>query len=481
MSNNLIRSTKTKIIATVGPACNTREKLMELVKAGVDIFRLNFSHGTHESYLEIMNMIRSISEELEYPIAILQDLQGPKIRVETFEAPVLLQGGAEFQLVKEHIVGDETRASITYPEILDELEVGDQLMLNDGLITLEVTGCQLNGVTTEVRIGGMLSDHKGLNIPSRSLDSIPALTEKDLLDLNFGLEQRVDFLAISFVRKPQDIDLLEWEMSKHKLDQYERPGVIAKIEKPQAVKHIDGILAKVSGIMVARGDLGVEMDITMVPTVQRELINRANRKGKLVITATQMLESMTTNYMPTRAEVTDIANAVLDGTDAVMLSGETAAGKYPIHTVEIMNRTLQNTEDAIFAHANISRAKALHERNTTASIAEAVGVLTDSLPIKAIVCITTSGYTPRMLSKTRPTAPIIAYCHSENTRRKECLTWGTLGKIVDIFDDFYDVVKHIENDLLAHNHLKRGDMVIIVSGLPVGVATETNTIKIHQL
>lgn len=480
----ILRGTKTKIIATMGPAIQSEEKIKQLILAGVDVFRLNFSHGAYEGHLKNLEIIRNVSKELDYQIAILQDLQGPKIRLGKFSKnPVTLAEGNYFKLTKEDVLGDETCATLTYKAIIDELVTGDTLLINDGLVILNVVEKGPDFVNAKVVVGGDISDHKGVNIPSSPLKNIPALTAKDLEDLKFGLEHGVDYVAISFVRKASDIDLLNWEIDKQCLKKCERPRIIAKIEKPQALDEIDGILEKVDGIMVARGDLGVEMDITKIPSTQRELINKANIKGKLVITATQMLDSMTNNYTPTRAEVTDVANAVLDGTDAVMLSGETAVGKYPVRVVEIMNSILDDTENAVFKNRKIYRSEMLHEKTPTIPgvVSESVSLITKKLNIKAIVCFTISGNTPLILSKMRPDAPIIAYCMDDQLRPKLNLIWGTIGKVIERIGGFDELIKKVEVDLLNSKLLSKGDNIIIVTGLPAGISGATNTIKVHQL
>jgi len=479
----LVKGTKTKIVATVGPAINSKEMIEKLINRGVDIFRLNFSHGKHEQHLKSMEIIREASKKLGYPIAILQDLQGPKIRVGDFENKVELVAGDSFKILKEEVTGNQYQCSLTYAEILLDLKPGMRLMINDGLIILKVISIHSWGVDTTVEVGGEISSHKGLNIPEASLRSIPALTSKDLIDLKFGIENKVDYIAISFVRSAMDIELLRWEIKKYGYSIEDIPYIIAKIEKPQAVKAIDDILEKVEGIMVARGDLGIEVEMTKLPTLQRELINKANIKGKLVITATQMLDSMTHNYTPTRAEVTDVANAVLDGTDAVMLSGETAVGEYPEHTVNTMNDILINTEQNIIENPYIYRSKLLYEKNPTieGAISSSVSLITQKLPIKAILCYTSSGYTPIVLSKARPEAPIIAYCLDSRVKRKLALTWGTLAKLISEPKDYDDLIFKMEADLLKEEDFRKGDFVIIVASLPLGTRKSTNTIKIHQL
>jgi len=476
-------SAKTKIVATMGPVIEAEETIKDLIKEGVDVFRINASHGDEKQRTEYINRIRKVALEMDNPVAVLLDLQGPKIRVGNFDKPVILEQGSKFIIRRDDVEGDKTQCSVSYHEIVDEMDIGMKLMINDGLIILEVVEREKDSLITEVIVGGEISSHKGLNIPDANLDSIPALTDKDLEDLEFGLNIGVDYIAISFVRSATDIDLLRWEMKKVIKDHNLTPYIIAKIEKPQAVQNIDAILDKVEGIMVARGDLGVEIDITLIPNVQRSLINKANSKGKIVITATQMLDSMTHHYTPTRAEVTDVANALLDGTDAVMLSGETSVGEYPVHTVKVMNDILLHTEANILENGHIYRSKPLSEleSNTESALAESVSLITQKLDIKAVACFTNSGYTSRLLSKVRPQSPIIAYCLDENIKRKLNLIWGTFAKVIERPKNFDKLVKIIMEDLLKNEGFKKGDNIIIVSGVPISNVKQMNTIKIDQL
>jgi pyruvate kinase len=476
-------SARTKIVATMGPAIETEEMIKALIIEGVDVFRINSSHGNQEQRTEYISRIRKVAKDLDNPVAILLDLQGPKIRVGEFDKPVILKDGDTFIIRREEVKGDNTQCSVSYSEIVDEMDIGMKLMINDGLIILKVVKKEKNSLITEVLVGGEVSTHKGLNIPDANLDSIPALTDKDLDDLKFGLNIGVDYIAISFVRNATDIDLLRWEMKKVIKEHTLRPYIIAKIEKPQAVNNIDSILDKVEGIMVARGDLGVEIDITMIPNVQKKLINKANDKGKIVITATQMLDSMTHHYTPTRAEVTDVANAILDGTDAVMLSGETSVGKYPVHTVKVMNDIILHTESNMTENSRNHTSKPLSglESDTESTLAESVCLITQKLDIKAVACFTNSGYTSRLLSKVRPNAPIIAYCLNEHIKRKLNLIWGTFAKVIDQPENFDELVEVITKDLLENEGLKKGDNIIIVSGVPINNIKQMNTIKINQL
>jgi len=474
---------KTKIVVTMGPAIEKEETIRSLILEGADVFRLNFSHGNNEQRTEYFHRIRKIAKELNQPIAIMQDLQGPKIRVGCFDKPVKLKKGNKFIIRREEIKGNDKQCSISYPQIIDELELGTVLMINDGLIRLRVDEKENDALITTILTSGEISSHKGLNIPQADLNAIPTLTDKDLEDLKFGLKLGVDYIAISFVRTSTDIDLLKWEIKKMVPKIKSAPYIIAKIEKPQAITNLDSILDKVEGIMVARGDLGVEIDITEIPNVQRDLIYKANSKGKIVITATQMLDSMTHNYTPTRAEVTDVANALLDGTDAVMLSGETSVGAYPIHTVKTMHNILVHTERDMLKNNYLNRSKPLSEieSNTESALAQSVSLITKTLDIKAVACFTNSGYTSRLLSKVRPHSPIIAYCSNEAIKRKLNLIWGTFAKVIEEPKSFDKLVKIIMADLLKNEGLKKGDNIIIISGVPSQSVKKMNTIKIDKL
>ncbi len=462
--NSILKGTRTKIIATMGPATNDENVIAGLIDSGVDTFRLNFSHGSHQAHLESIQKVRQEAEKKDYPITILLDLQGPKIRVDKFESPVLLEKNSFFTLKKGHFVGNENEASLSYPEIIDELNIGDFVQVNDGLISLQVVEKDSESLKTVVIQGGEISSHKGVNIPGSPLKNIPALTEKDIKDLNFGLDNGVDVVAISFVRDSEDIVELRALINRHPTTK--KPLIIAKIEKPQALDNIKKIIEYSDGIMVARGDLGVEMNITLLPSIQRYLISEANKMGKIVITATQMLDSMTQNFLPTRAEVTDVSNAVLDGTDAVMLSGETSVGVNPIHVVNTMNQILNVTEEEIFLKPSEYRFSYPEFINHSGyEVAKAVSKLTETLPIKAVICLTNCGYTPLLLSKTRPKAPIIAYSNNKNTQTKLGLLWGVIGKIAPEFSDFREFITFAEEKLLESEDLSSGDLVVFVLGV----------------
>ncbi|MEJ2628189.1 MAG: pyruvate kinase, partial [bacterium] len=351
--NSLKFSRRAKIVCTLGPSTNTHEKIAALAKAGMDVARLNFSHGTHREHENIIKIIRRVSKELNRPIAILQDLQGPKIRVQTFsQGSVDLKSGNDFILTTRNVKGDEKRVSVSYTSFNRDVQVGDIILLDDGLIRLKVKKIEGKDVHCRVIYGGILSDHKGVNLPGSRL-SVKALTQKDKKDLEFGLEKEVDYIALSFVQQPKDIKEIKSLIAKHK----KNIPVVAKIEKPQAVETIDEIVEIADVIMIARGDLGVELNPEEVPAIQKHIISLCNQKGVPVITATQMLDSMIHNPRPTRAEASDVANAILDGTDAVMLSGETAAGQYPVESVKMMHRIICLIEKEYLGKMQVTKQK----------------------------------------------------------------------------------------------------------------------------
>ncbi|WP_456400450.1 pyruvate kinase [Persephonella sp.] len=406
---------KTKILATLGPSTESEEMIEKLIESGVDVFRLNFSHGDHETHLRNIQKIRKISKKLKKPTAILQDLSGPKIRIGVVEEPFYLHYEDTIKIVKEEVVGNKERISINHPEILDQLKEGSYIYISDGTIRLQVVGRDSEGITAKVIVGGMVSSRKGVNFPNVKLN-IPSLTEKDKKDLKFAIEEDIDIIALSFVKTPEDV-LEAKELAKsHGGD----VPIYAKIEKHEAIENIDSIIDVADGIMVARGDLGVEIDMEKVPVLQKMIIKKANEKGKPVITATQMLTSMVSSPRPTRAEVSDIANAVLDGTDAVMLSDETTVGKYPIEAVKVMERTILETEKVYpyFSEGNHTPT------DPSLAVAYASNSLAKNLKGKAIAVFTKTGRTVRNVSRFRPECPILALTHDEKTLRRLNIVWG---------------------------------------------------------
>ena len=470
-------SRKTKIVATLGPKSREEGVLRELVKAGVNVVRFNFSHGSREEHAEAYARVRELEGELGRPIAVLADLQGPKIRVGRFKAgKVVLVEGATFVLTTEEVLGDEKRVSVSYKGLPRDLEPGERLLLDDGKVVLEVTALTPTEVVTRVVVGGELSDHKGLNVPGADL-SIPALTEKDIEDLEFSAKLGVDWVAMSFVRSRDDLLL-----ARHYMDRFGlKARLIAKIEKPQAVARFNEILEEADGVMIARGDLGVEMPLEEVPLVQKRLIRRAVHAGKPVITATQMLESMVKNPFPTRAEVSDVANAILDGTDALMLSAETAAGDYPVEAVRVMDRVARRVEASPeYAERMLAlRPEPLH--TAPDAIALAAVDVAESLPAEAIIVFTASGNSAWRVGRYRPRVPILALTPSERAYRQLVLTAGVYPRLAPDPKDTDDMVKIALAEAKASGLFEPGANVVITAGVPFGVTGTTNLLRVERL
>jgi pyruvate kinase len=465
-----IRSTK--IICTIGPASSSSSMLKKLIKAGMDVVRLNFSHGTHEEHMDIMHRIREISANLDSHTAVLQDLSGPKIRVgEIPTGTVALERGNEFTLTSRDVPGDEHIASVTYKTLPKEVKSGDVILLSDGLIQLKVIESDSSNIRCEVVVGGELSSHKGINLPTGTL-KIPSLTAKDKKDLEMGIREEVDFIALSFVRYAEDIDNVK-QIIAHKGAHI---PVIAKIEKHEAIEHIDSIIDAADGIMVARGDMGVEIPVENVPVVQKMLIRKCNRAGKPVITATQMLRSMMTNPRPTRAEAADVANAVLDGTDALMLSEETAVGHFPVEAVKIMSRIVSKIESS----DEFIRSMSIRDLPSGISVTEAIShsaiQVAQQLGASAIVTPTGHGKTPTMVSRYRPAIPIIALSSNPATLRKLSLVWGVKQMDVDYSDDMNVMMKRAVEAALKHG-FGQGDRLVVTASVPAG--GPTNIIKVE--
>lgn len=469
---------RTKIVCTIGPATSSPESLRHLILSGMDVARLNFSHGSHAQHAEVIRHLREISRELNIPLALLQDLSGPKVRVGKIDGEgVILRPGAEITLTRDDVPGDENEINLPVPEIFEVVRVGTHLMLDDGLLELKVKSKRTNALVCEVVVGGLLTSHKGVNVPGVSLP-IAAVTDKDLEDLKFGISQKVDFVAASFVRTASDIAVLRGvcEAARAKIP------IIAKIEKHEAIHNIDSIMEVVDGIMVARGDLGVEVPIDEVPVIQKMLIHKANRAGKPVITATQMLDSMIRNPRPTRAEVTDVANAIFDGTDALMLSGETAVGLYPFEAVRMMAKIATHTE------ASLDYAKILEEKmglDTGKSITGAIGQATcdiaQDLGCSAILTASASGRTARVVSRYRPKAPIICATDRPETYSRLALVWGVHPIMVKIADDSDSMMQACIDAAEQSGMVKTDDIIVLTGGVPVGLPGSTNFIKIHRI
>lgn len=465
---------RARIVATLGPACARDDVLRRLLAAGVDVARLNFSHGTHESHATAIAAVRRISSELGRPIAILQDLQGPKIRTGLLAGgvPVALATGARFVITARPVPGDAAAVSTTYPELPRDVRPDDRVLLADGLIELRVVAVEGPDIICEVVNGGLLGEHKGINLPGVAV-STPALTEKDREDLAFGLAQGVDYVALSFVRRPEDVEPVRAVMAAHGVS----VPVIAKIEKPEALERLEEVLRTFDGVMVARGDLGVELSPEAVPVWQKTIIRLANDMGKPVITATQMLESMMVHPRPTRAEASDVANAVFDGTDAVMLSGETAAGAYPVAAVETMARIIVAAEGVV----NEPPARDVHRAGTAHAIAHAACRLAHDLDVPALVVLTQSGRTGQLVSKERPTAPVIALTDSEVVARRLTLWWGVLPIVTPFRRSADAMLAVMEEEVTQRKLVAPGATVVVVGSTPIAAHGRTNFIKVHHL
>jgi len=468
---------KTKLVCTIGPASSSSQTIEKLVRAGMSVARLNFSHGTQEEHAEVIRMIRGVSTVLDIPVAILLDLPGPKSRTGRLEKQeVHLKEGDDFSLTSERVLGDEHRVSVGFPAFFDDIKIGDAIFLNDGAIELKVMSAINSEVKCKIAVGGTLTANRGINVPGVKLN-VPSVTTEDLNHLAFGVEQGVDFVAISFVRSVADV------LEVKQILQEKRANIplIAKIEKHEGVNDIARIIAEADGIMVARGDLGIEISLRKVPIVQKEIIRKCNQAGKPVIVATQMLESMVGARRPTRAEVSDVANAILDGADAVMLSGETAIGKYPVRTVNMMASIITETEKVLPYERILLEKSEQVTAQTDDAISYAACHMSQRLGAACIVAYTSSGSTALRVSKYRPKVPILAITPSANTARRLMLSWGiephlaTEPSNVDIM--FQDAAQLALQNGIA----KRGELVIITAGIPMGTPGSTNIVKVHRV
>ncbi|MFM9453551.1 pyruvate kinase [Streptomyces europaeiscabiei] len=469
---------RAKIVCTLGPASDSYDQIKALVEAGMDIARFNLSHGGHAEHDERYQHVRKAADETGRTVGTLADLQGPKIRLGRFtEGPVLLERDDTFTIsVEEGVEGDSEVCGTTYSGLAADVSPGDHILVDDGKVTLEVTAVDGPRVHTRVVEGGVVSDNKGLNLPGVVV-SVPALSEKDEEDLRWALRTGFDVIALSFVRSGRDIERVHQIMD----EAGRRLPVIAKIEKPQAVDNIEEIVAAFDGIMVARGDLGVEMPLEQVPLVQKRTVKLAKRNAKPVIVATQMLDSMINNSRPTRAEVSDVANAVLDGTDAVMLSGETSVGKYAVETVRTMSRIVAAAEEDMLVKGLPPLTEHNKPRTQGGAMARAAAEIGDFLDAKFLVAFSQSGDTARRLSRYRSPIPLLAFTPDPATRSQLSLTWGVetfLGPSVDSTDAMVDQVDEL---LLKYGRCKKGDVVVITAGSPPGVAGFTNMVRVHHI
>jgi pyruvate kinase len=475
---------KAKIVATIGPACDTEGKLRELLLAGVDVVRLNFSHGTHEEHHRRIEMVRKISLEIKKPISILQDLQGPKMRVGHLpEAGIELVVG-ESVLLTANI--DSPHAGVDHvipmevPELARSVHHGNRVLLDDGRLELQVSDVKADSVEAIVKLGGKLTSHKGVNLPGAKI-LIPGFTEKDKEDLVFGLHEGVDYVAISFVRSADDINTVReaiLEIDPNRSD----TRLIAKLERPEAIADLDAILDVSDGVMVARGDLGVETSPQTVPIMQKLIIEAANKKSRQVITATQMLESMIQNPRPTRAEASDVANAIFDGSDAVMLSGETASGAYPVEAVKMMDAIIQEAEahDAEWGHCN-STPDPISLHDDSYSLARAAKELAHDTDVTCIAVFTRGGHTARVMSKTRPDVPVLAFTPDKRTYQRLGLYWGITPFLVPFASTVESMIKTVEDAIIESSLMKAGQQVILISGFPVGEMRPPNFVLLHTL
>ena len=464
----------TKIVATLGPATDAPDMLRQLFAAGVDVFRLNASHGSQDEHAARIDSVRAQAREARVHVGILLDLQGPKIRLGCFEwGQATLQAGATFTITTESVMGTAERASTGYSRFAQDVQPGHRILLADGTIELVALESDGTSVRTRVVSGGPIGDHKGINLPGVQV-SIPSLTEKDLADLHFGLTAGVDIVALSFVRNADDVSQLRDRLGGRPIT------IVAKIEKPEAWDNIEAILDVTDGIMVARGDLGVEISLERVPRIQKSIIRRARRKGKFVITATQMLESMIANPTPTRAEVSDVANAIYDGTDAVMLSAETSVGKYPVEAVRFMARIAAESEDSIRRKGYLDPPHQPQPQNPEILADAAYHAARDS-GAKAIVVFTSRGSSARLISRYRPPVGVFAITPHDTTARQLSVNWGVTSLLAPDVSNTDEMLNQMDRVLIEGGFLTKGELVVFVAGQPVGRPGTTNLMKLHRV
>ncbi|WP_214056256.1 pyruvate kinase [Nocardioides aquaticus] len=470
---------RAKIVCTLGPATSSERRIRELVYAGMDVARLNMSHGTHADHQEAYRHVRAASDASGHGVAILADLQGPKIRLgKVADGPVVLRRGQQWTITTRDVPGDTEIASTTYAGLPGDVAEGDPILIDDGKVRLRVTSVEGQDVHCDVLTGGPVSNHKGINLPGVAV-SVPALSEKDVEDLRFALHLGVDFIALSFVRDGADVDDVRAVMDEEGI----WLPVIAKIEKPQAIENLDDIVTAFDGFMVARGDLGVECPLEDVPFLQKQVIEKARINAKPVIVATQMLESMITSPSPTRAEASDVANAVLDGADAVMLSGETSVGEHPVHVVETMARIVTATERRAHERAELSGIREVvwdpHTRGGV--IAKAAEEVAQRVEAKLVVAFTQSGDSARRFSRLRSSMPLLAFTPEARVRSQLALSWGTETFKTSEVQDTDEMVRQVDEQLLRIGRVAEGDLVVIVAGSPPGIPGSTNALRIHRM
>ncbi len=472
---------RTKIVCTIGPASSSPEVLDRLVAAGMDVARLNFSHGSHAEHAEVIRLIRAREERWGRPIAILQDLQGPKIRLGTFGdgggGRVDLEPGKPFTLTARRVSGTAERASVTHPEYLRQVKPGDRIWMDDGLIQLVVEEVAEDEVRTRVVAGGRISDHKGISLPNVPLPA-SCLTDKDREDLRFGIQHGIDFVAVSFVRSAADIG----EVRRFLREQGADLPIVAKLERQEVLANLPGILTMVDAVMVARGDLGVDVPLEEVPHIQKEVIRQARAAKVPVIVATQMLESMVTHLRPTRAEVSDVSTAIFDGADAIMLSAETASGRYPVEAVEVMARVAARAEQAVLQDE--TRRRRRQERvgvGFPEAISDAAANAAHALEARAIVAFTQSGFSARLISQERPDVPIIALTPFVEVQRRLALSWGVSSRLIRKVETTDEMIEEVEATLLGDGSVRMNDVLVIISGSPMWVTGTTNLLKLHRV
>ncbi len=471
---------RAKIVCTLGPATSNERRIKELVYAGMDVARLNMSHGTHEDHAEVYRLVRAAADSSGRGVGILADLQGPKIRLETFSGgPVQLTRGMVWTITTREVDGNDEICGTTYKGLAGDVKTGDPILIDDGKVRLRVTEVKDGtDVVCEVLVGGKVSNHKGINLPGVAV-SVPALSEKDIDDLRFALHLTVDFIALSFVRNASDVEDVRRIMREENIVL----PVIAKIEKPQAIENLDEVIAAFDGFMVARGDLGVECPAEEVPFLQKTIIDKARLNAKPVIVATQMLESMTTSPSPTRAEVSDVANAILDGADAVMLSGETGIGEYPVVAVETMARIVMATELHAMEQQEVGTLRVLDWDPHTIGgvIAKAAGEVAERVDAKYVVAFTQSGDSARRMSRLRGPVPVLAFTPEAQTRSRLSLSWGVETFKTLAVEHTDEMVAQVDEQLLNIGRVEKGDLVVIIAGSPPGIPGSTNAMRVHRM
>ena len=468
---------RTKIVCTLGPASEKEEVLTELVENGLNVCRFNFSHGSHEEHKGRLDMAKKVREKLNQPVALLLHTKGPEIRTGNFDAPeVLLEEGQTFTVTMKDVLGTKEMCTVSYKSLANDVVAGDTILIDDGLVGLRVNEINGDDIVCTVENSGIVKNHKGVNVPGVKIN-LPAITEKDVSDIEFGISQGIDYIAASFVRKASDVLAIKEILERNNATDIQ---IISKIENQEGVDNLDEILKVSDGIMVARGDLGVEIPTEDIPVVQKMMIKKCNELAKPVITATQMLDSMMRNPRPTRAEVTDVANAIYDGTDAIMLSGETAAGKYPVESVKIMATIAKRTEQTL-DYDNLLKKNSKNNSTVTDAISHATCSTAVDLDASAIITSTSSGHTARMVSKFRPKCPIIATTNDEKIMRRLALTWGVYSVKSSDAKNTDEVIESSIEAAKTANYINNGELVVITAGVPVGISGTTNLIKVHVI